>query len=159
MRRLCAWCKKDMGSVDNGEDIMTHGICEECEKLVEFEPVKTRKLIDEFNKPVLMNESGRCLVANTAASKALEKEIDSIEGYLGGDVICCVHASEPGGCGATEHCSGCTIRNTVTDTLKTGKSHLKVQAYQFIQTKNGTEKKEFFVSTEKKGNRVLLRID
>jgi hypothetical protein len=162
MRRVCAWCKKDMGTKEDssGNDIITHGICPECEKLVEFETVKTRSILDGFDKPILLlNGEARCVMANKAVSKAVGKKVDSIEGYFCGDVICCVNASEPGGCGETEHCSGCTIRNTVEDTFKTGKSHLKVQAYQFIQTKKGVEKKEFFVSTEKQGNKVLLRID
>ncbi len=151
-----------MGTSKNDieNDIITHGICEECDKLIEFEPVKTRKLIDEFENPVLlMNDEGRCLLANIAASKFLQKDISQIENNLCGDVICCVHSKEPGGCGATEHCSGCVIRNSIEDTFKTGKSHLKVEAYQYIQTKKGVEKTKFFVSTEKQGNKVLLRID
>ena len=27
-RRVCAWCKKDMGPADTEQD--THGICEDC---------------------------------------------------------------------------------------------------------------------------------
>lgn len=33
MRKVCAWCKKDMGmaaSVNKSEGIISHGICEEC---------------------------------------------------------------------------------------------------------------------------------
>ena len=162
MIRICAWCKKNMGitEYDVENNAVTHGICLECEKLVEFEPVKTQDILNEFNNPVLlMNDEGCCVVANTAASKTLKKEINSIEGCLGGDIISCVHAMEPGGCGEMEHCSGCTIRNTVIETFKTGKSHLKVEAYQYIQNEKGVKKTKFLVSTEKRGNKVLLRID
>ncbi len=162
MRRVCAWCKKEMGTKEDnsGNDIVTHGICPECEKLLKYDPVITKDLLNEFEEPVLLLDVDvRCLVANSSASKALDKKIDSIEGCFGGDVICCVHAKEPGGCGETEHCSGCTIRNIVEDTFKTGRRHLKVQIYNFIQTIEGIKKTKFLISAEKRGNRVLLRID
>lgn len=36
MRRICAWCKREMTPVDNttDDDLISHGICEECKKLV-----------------------------------------------------------------------------------------------------------------------------
>ena len=38
MKKICAWCKKDLGEVDipgYGEDVHDDGICKECgEKLV-----------------------------------------------------------------------------------------------------------------------------
>ncbi len=162
MRRVCAWCKKEMGRTEDvaEKDSVTHGICAECEKLLEFEPIKTRDILNEFDNPVLvLNEEGRCIVSNTAASKVLEKELSSIESWLCGNVIGCVHAAEPGGCGKTEYCPDCVIRNTIEDTFKTGKIHLKVPAYNLIQTTKGVEKTKFFVSTEKRGNRVLFRLD
>ena len=33
MRKICAWCKKDLGivpTVNNSDGIVSHGICEEC---------------------------------------------------------------------------------------------------------------------------------
>jgi hypothetical protein len=33
MRKICAWCKKDMGNAPSGNNtdgIVSHGICEEC---------------------------------------------------------------------------------------------------------------------------------
>lgn len=162
MRRICAWCKKDMGTKEDtsSDDIITHGICAECEKLVEFENTKTRKALNKVDKPVLLiTEDAFCIMANTAAIKTLEKELSSIEGFLCGNVIGCVHATEPGGCGKTDYCPNCVIRNTVKDTFVTGKSHLKVEAYQDIAMPEGIAKTRFLVSTEKKGNRVLLRLD
>lgn len=36
MRRICAWCKKEMAPADDVTDdgLISHGICEECKKLV-----------------------------------------------------------------------------------------------------------------------------
>ncbi|MEA3306406.1 MAG: hypothetical protein U9Q34_01305 [Elusimicrobiota bacterium] len=160
MKRVCAWCKKEMGETDDKSDIITHGICPECESLLEFEPVKIRDSLDEFERPVLLiDDDARCLVSNNTASKTLEKELASIEGFLCGNIIGCVHAKEPGGCGKTKFCSDCELRNIIKDTFETGKSHLKKEVYLNIQTKKGIEKTQFFISTEKQGNKVLLRID
>ena len=162
MRRVCAWCKKEMGRTEDDAEnnSITHGICSECEKLVEFESVKVRNILDEIDKPILIiNDDARCLEANNAAVKTLEKQFSSIEGYHCGNVIDCVHAGESGGCGKTEYCPDCVIRNTVKDTFETGKSHLKVSADNFIQTAQGIKKTRFFVTTEKRGNRVLFRLD
>lgn len=32
MKRVCSWCKKDMGEKPGPADWVTHGICEDCEK-------------------------------------------------------------------------------------------------------------------------------
>jgi len=39
-------------------------------------------------------------------------------GLLGGDAMECAYARWPGGCGKTEHCETCTIRNAVTATME-----------------------------------------
>jgi hypothetical protein len=36
LKRICAWCKKDMGSKPGGDGI-THGICDDCVKKIEDE--------------------------------------------------------------------------------------------------------------------------
>lgn len=49
MRIECAWCKKSLGCKEPLDyDVVTHGICEECEKKVsaEMPPViKTKEVI------------------------------------------------------------------------------------------------------------------
>lgn len=49
MRIECAWCKKSLGCKEPLDyDVVTHGICEECEKkvLAEMPPViKTKEVI------------------------------------------------------------------------------------------------------------------
>ena len=32
IKRVCAWCKKDMGEIPGDEEGVTHGMCEECFK-------------------------------------------------------------------------------------------------------------------------------
>ncbi|TAN39336.1 MAG: diguanylate cyclase [Nitrospirae bacterium] len=51
---------------------------------------------------------------NRAAAQLLEKDRETVLMSKGGDVLQCLHSYEsPGGCGGTEACSGCTIRNSV----------------------------------------------
>jgi hypothetical protein len=80
-------------------------------------------------------------------------------GFRGGDVFECAYASLPGGCGETIHCEACTIRNTVMDTFKTGKSHLKTPAYLLQGIPDNYHEIQFEISTEKVKDVVLLRID
>ena len=99
------------------------------------------------------------LMANMKAREVLGKDLPQIKGFKGGNIIECVHAHEPGGCGRTEHCSGCALRLTVEDTYKTGKSHLRVPAYADVPVKGKPNKISFLISTEKVKGVVLLRID
>ena len=82
-----------------------------------------------------------------------------IEDHKGGEVFECAYAGLPGGCGRTVHCDGCTIRINVMDTHRTGQSRLRVPAYLFRGKPDDSEKTDYFISTEKVGKVVLLRID
>ncbi|MCP4379233.1 MAG: hypothetical protein GY794_24055 [bacterium] len=116
--------------------------------------------LDYLDIPVLLIESEpRSLTANEPARKLLGKGSHDIDGLRGGEAIECVHASSPDGCGQTEHCKSCTIRNTVRETFETGKSFLHVKAYPDIQVGQGVKKMELEISTEKVADVVLLRID
>ncbi|MCJ7776462.1 MAG: hypothetical protein MUP08_08760, partial [Desulfobulbaceae bacterium] len=64
-----------------------------------------------------------------------------------------------GGCGNTVHCKSCTIRNTVTDTLQSGKSNIKVPAYPDLHHITGDNRIRFLITTERAAEAVLLRID
>lgn len=57
---------------------------------------------------------------------------------------------------AAERCVVCTIRNTVMDTQRTGKARERAPAWLF---KKNAGRLAFLISTEKVGDRVLLRID
>jgi len=89
----------------------------------------------------------------------LGKELKSIERQLGGDVMECTYANLPKGCGKTEHCTGCGIRNTVMKTFSTGEPQKNVKAYQYIETPDGVKRTLFSITTEMVGEIVLLRID
>jgi hypothetical protein len=89
----------------------------------------------------------------------LGKNLSRIEGYRGGDVFECAYARLPEGCGKTVHCSGCTIRNTVIKTFATGINYIRTPAFLFKNSNRKVKKYDLYISTEKVGDIVLLRID
>jgi len=165
MRKICAWCQKETAvkkSQSGSDDApISHGICPDCaRKVLSYRAEPLRSFLDRFSDPVFfINAEGQIITANKAAFSVLEKQSKEVEGQLGGDVFDCRYADLPGGCGNTIHCKTCTIRTNVTDTLQSGRSHIRVPAYPDLHHMTGEKKIRFLISTEKVGDAVLLRID
>jgi hypothetical protein len=118
------------------------------------------EFLDSLDAPVLLvGEDVRVIAANRAAQVMVSKPQSEIGGELGGNVLGCMHAVEPGGCGKTIHCRECTIRRTVTHTMETGEPCTDVPAFADIGVINANERVQFLISTEKKRGMVLLRIN
>ncbi|TFH28312.1 MAG: hypothetical protein E4G98_05440 [Promethearchaeota archaeon] len=162
MDYLCAWCKQPLLKKDSDatNHSISHGICEKCRFELEYNRIPIQDLLNEMDGPILMqNSDGRVFAANHAAQNTLKKKISEIQGKLRGDVIECVYAALPGGCGYTEHCSACIIRQTVQITHETGQSQNGIKASHFHITPKGPKRYWITISTEKVGDAVLLRID
>jgi len=164
MKRVCAWCRIELGRVDSqasSENMITHGICANCRDNLLFQMgVEIGEFLDRLKLPiVVVNGEGTIVTGNVQARTLLRKELPEIEGYKGGEVFECAYARLPGGCGNTMHCSGCTIRKTVMETYGTGRSCLRVPAMLYRNTPQDPEKIKLFISTERLGDLVLLRID
>lgn len=165
MKRLCAWCGETLGVKDpdhnTREGPVTHGICPDCvREALSFEATSLRDYLDRFSGPVfLVDASCRIVTANRAALLALGKGSKEVEGRLGGDAFDCQYADLPEGCGNTMHCKTCTIRRTVSDTLRSGRSHEDAAAYPDLHHLTGEKGVHFLISTEKVGDAVLLSID
>ena len=165
MKVLCAWCKKEIGdnpNQDEGSNFeITHGICEPCsDYFFSDRPHTIDKFLNQLKAPVLMvNPKGEVVLANKTALQLLDKDLESVGGLKGGDVMECAYAKLPEGCGNTEHCAACTIRNNVMATFKTGKCLRRVPAFLNRYNRNSVHKIRFLISTERLGVVVLLRID
>ena len=165
MKRICAWCKKELGFCKEPPEPdtapITHGICCGCiRKTLSSLAKPLGDFLNHFLQPVfVINPEGRIVTGNKAALNLLKKPLEEVEGKLGGDAFGCQHANLPGGCGKTIHCKSCTIRLTVTDTFKTGQSHFQIPAYPDLNDLTGENKIRFLITTEKAGESVLLRID
>jgi len=163
MSRICAWCKAELPA-ENGDPahVITRCFCPACREY--FSSPRSRKplqlYLEEIGIPVLvMDDDIRVLGFNESARALLGSRVEGCLGRYGGDVLECAYARLPGGCGNTEHCKACAIRQTVTATYTTGDSRENVPAYQDIVTPAGIREVRFLISTEKVGNFVLLRID
>jgi len=161
MKRVCAWCKKELGSIGNTSNVITHSICPRCARaMLAGKKLELQTYLNTFEEPILLvDENVTAIITNNSALDLLNKSPSDIEGYLGGKVMECEYASLPGGCGKTVHCKACTIRLSVTDTFSTGKSIHNRTAYQNINTPKNTKRMHFTISTEKVGDFILLRID
>lgn len=163
MKRVCAWCKKDMTPPEDyaADGAITHGICSCCSiTFFDHDPRNIETLLDYIQEPVFVIDSeGKVRGTNSRGRQMLGKKIEDIENQLGGDAFECTYSKQDGGCGRTVHCKTCAIRNTVMDTLISGQGYQNVPAFQSIDTADGTSILKFLISTEKVNERILLRID
>jgi hypothetical protein len=164
MKRICAWCRKELHGIDSPADagnVITHGICKNCRDNIMFQlGVELESFLNSLNVPiVLVNQEGTVVTVNNQAKTMLRKDLPEIKGYRGGEVFECAYARLPEGCGNTLHCSGCTIRRTVMQTYATGKGFLRVPAALNKNTPEEPVKMNLLISTEKLTDLVLLRID
>lgn len=164
MKLLCSKCHeviRDEPSASTSERVITSGICDECASFLLWpdRPAMT-EVIDRFDAPIVVIDSlGNVCTANQKARELLQKELSDIEGLQGGNVFECAFAKLPEGCGKTIHCDGCTIRNTVMDTLHTGNSHSKIPAGLSHGTSDDCVEMQLLISTERVNDVVMLRID
>jgi len=161
MLNLCAWCGTEINSTETDLHLVSHGICDKCKSNIDFQhggPLE--KFIDTLATPVLVID-GDCNVqmANQRALEILGKTPETIRGFKPGVVFECAYARLPGGCGKTVHCSGCSIRNTVTGTMNTGASVNKFPAYLNRTPKDSINGMDLLISTIKSGSFVLLKVD
>ena len=162
---ICCGCGihlKDTPAEVFDDDYFTIGLCESCaHHFMAMAGMGLAEYLEGLAVPtVVVARDGTISCANRPALDLLGKPPESIQGAKGGDIFECDYARLPGGCGETVHCSGCTIRNMVLDTMKTGIAHDKVRAYLKRAAPGDTPQfAKLLVSTEKKGNIVFLKIE
>ena len=165
MKVICAWCHQELEADPQHADIsgheVSHGICLSCKDyFLSGRRPTLAEFLDRLAVPVLVvDEQGVVLLANQHALDILGKDLDRVQGYRGGDAMECAYSRLPGGCGKTEHCKACTIRNNVMETFSTGQSLHRVPAYLNRRTSDGGVEIRFLISTQKVADTVLLRID
>lgn len=165
MKKVCAWCNKSMTEpgVDelNSDTVVSHGICADCADNIEFQlGVSIKKFLNSLHEPVLLVDSDcRTISANRSALDMAGKELVTVNHQLLGKVFECAYARLPGGCGKTSHCSGCIIRNAVSETYRTGKSNINIPATAEFGASLGSKGAALTISTEKVLNFVLLRVE
>jgi hypothetical protein len=163
MKIICSYCQKEMGQKAPFDDPNpTHGICPECEAYFtrQWNGLSMDEYLDEYKVPILViNNDDRVLAYNQAYSQRLFGEERKPRGLLSGEFLECRYARMPGGCGNTVCCRDCIIRKSIQETLKTGAPKLKVKAYLNQTEKGQPVQRELVISTEKKGEAVIVTIE
>lgn len=80
MERICAWCKKHLGSVevDGEEDMVSHGICKKCSLDVLLESIaNTQKKIEETTDEAVKVRLEKILEKYMLKAIELQKEIEN----------------------------------------------------------------------------------
>jgi hypothetical protein len=161
MKRICAWCGKHLGDTPDHPDLVTHGICVPC---VESLQCGNRESIESFlnslQAPVMViDSSSRVLSLNRAARVALGHEDCFESGQLPGEVLRCSNAYKPEGCGHTQDCQACVIRNSVLATFANGKPLDRRPTRHEIVDLAQARAVRYLISTRRANGFVLLRID
>lgn len=130
---ICSYCRKYLGEKEPLENTNhTHGMCSDCHSRLmrQLEGISFTEFLDDFDKPIaIINKEGRVAAANNKALQMLDKPLEKVQGFLGGEALECGYAQLPEGCGETAHCPACTIRNLVEATMRTQTSSEKVKVY------------------------------
>jgi len=136
-------------------------LCDDCSNLFMTQHgMPIEHFINGFTVPVIvMAQDGSVGMANSRAHTLLGKAHAQIAGQQGGDVFECEHAAEPEGCGKTVHCSGCTIRRSITDTMRSGQPHIRVPASLKVGKPGEQQPLAMQISTQKILGFVLLKVE
>ena len=161
MKTICAFCNAVIKEDASADGHVSHGVCKACYRRILTEyGFNLQKYLDLLNAPVfLVDSDANVLAANTLAIGSVKKPVEQIKGKLCGDVLECINAFLPEGCGKTAHCPDCTIRSSVDETYATGNQITRRPATVTLK-KNGSQVTEhLLVSTRKEGNIILLRLE
>lgn len=157
MDRICAWCLGTRSDAE-GTDEEARGICRGCSEDLRYSRgSRLSSRLEGLVVPVLVvDREGIVQAANTRAWSGLSPE--RFSDPRPGDFLGCAHASLPGGCGRTEHCSECAIRRAFTQTLETGLPVSRVPA-TVDGGPGGSRAVDLELTAARVGGFVVLRVD
>jgi len=97
---------------------------------------------------LLLDNERRIRKINKFALKFTDRQEEEVFGVHGGEALRCLYSiKDPRGCGFSENCKECVIRNTVLDTFKTQKPYINVEATLFLLPGSEVDKTNLLFST------------
>jgi PAS domain S-box-containing protein len=134
-----------------------------------------KKAADEANKfetlfnntpwvMLIVDPDRRVVELNEPAVQMTRRMKEASIGMRGGEALRCFHAFDhPEGCGFSDVCQSCIVRNTVIDTFRTGRNHRSVEAPIPYTTEEGSADLWVLISTvllpSSQGQRVLVCLE
>jgi PAS domain-containing protein len=161
MNMTCIWCDREICDSGSQNTFSIHGICQNCSNnLIDHQGVDLYHYLDSLPAPViLVGRNVTVKYANSKAQAMLGKELSEIEGCPPGLVLECEYAQLPGGCGKTGHCTSCSLRKAILNTLETGKQFAKTLIYLQRGNEGDLQGKRLLISSRRSDDIVMLRID
>jgi PAS domain-containing protein len=161
LKRVCAWCGNQISPDENGDGLVSHGICLGCsDQFLPHVAVSLQTIIDPLPIPILVVD-GDVMVSslNRKAQEVLGVSSEQAENQRGGELFDCIHAHHPGGCGRSLHCSGCALRRAITTTYETGAPQAFVPASLHTHDPSRPSPVALTITTVKREDFVLVRLD
>jgi DNA-directed RNA polymerase subunit RPC12/RpoP len=156
MNVLCSNCHKLVGTPENHTDPnLGPLLCPDCGDtfIAEYGGVSLGETLDQFEEPRIVFDGDLHVVACNRSGRRLANATGSRPyGLKSGDFMSCHNASA--GCGQSPECPQCSIRGSVKETLKTGKSIENAPAYFTSTGREGTYTRAWGISTRKVGETV-----
>jgi len=161
MKTICTFCNAVISEEPSSEGGANHGVCKPCfQRIFSEYGFNLKKFLNLFDAPVfLVDGDANVLAANILATASVKKPVALMKGKLCGNVLECINACLPEGCGKTASCPHCVIRSSVTETYMTGNEITRRPAVLIRNNDGNPVKENLLVSTRKEGNIVLLRLE
>jgi hypothetical protein len=129
---VCSYCRNVIGEKEPLENkAFTHSICLACwdYHMPQMLELNLSEHLDTYESPVIMvDEEGRVIGINKAMAAFLNTTKEQSLGLLGGELLRCRYSCLPEGCGNTQHCATCSLRQTFTQSRVQKKDLLEVPA-------------------------------
>jgi len=161
MKVICAWCQKTLQEPQPGELEVSHGICRDCmQRAMGARRKELGELLRTLEVPVMvLDAENRVVDMNESAEKALGTSRAAAAGALTGPAISCYNAGLPGGCGLSEHCPGCALRQKLAATHADGQPRFGELSQHDIVHDGRSRTVRFRFSTQKVGDLVMLLLE
>jgi PAS domain-containing protein len=164
MQKICILCNREyeVGNMQvQGPEPGQENLCVACRtNICAAKKFTLAEYLETLPVPVFsVNADGIIELANRSAAGYFGKDVQRMQGARGGDVFECAYARLPGGCGKTIHCSACAVRRAVMHTFETGESLYRQPACINRIKSEVPEKINFYVTTIKYNQFVVLSIE
>lgn len=161
MKVVCAWCESLIRDDPGRDPPVSHGICPDCRiAFVATRPIELNEVLNRLSFPILAFDGDAVVVgANKTAADLLHKPMEEMIHRRGGNVIECRHAATKEGCGRTEHCSGCNLRNAIKATYQDGEPRYGETSDHMVGPDSDRKSIRLSFSTVKRGDTVILTME